>query len=386
MIKNDLAIFEDHKIRRIYDKKTDTWFFSVIDVVGALTDSTNPRRYWSDLKKQIAEQEGFSELYEKIVQLKLKAPDGKMRETDCANTESLFRIIQSIPSPKAEPFKLWLAKIGYERIQEIADPERSLNITRDNRSKQGCTYDDIPDFYKVYCERELVSLYTAHMLWLDINPDGFDDQEEYHRYLRERGLYQEAIEITIKIQHTTKDSKELEIISTALAFSPKMQHTIENNIFYDANGIPIVHSVNLLKFVLWTEKKNYRRPFPKKLAIMIKEFHNVVDFRLENERLKAKNIKLEDELKIPNGKRLTTYQKLVMAALAKAYGKESLIQSFRTADNPISNKEVDKSTNTKLTYNKLTQELNDAIGFNLNQETIKEVIEDSIKHIPKVKK
>jgi hypothetical protein len=137
MMKNDLAIFEDHKIRRIYDKKSDTWFFSVVDVVGALTDSTNPRRYWSDLKKQIAEQEGFSELYEKIVQLKLKAPDGKMRETDCANTESLFRIIQSIPSPKAEPFKLWLAKVGYERIQEIADPERSLNRARDNWRNQG---------------------------------------------------------------------------------------------------------------------------------------------------------------------------------------------------------------------------------------------------------
>lgn len=136
-MKNDLAIFEDHKIRRIYDKKSDTWFFSVVDVVGALTDSTNPRRYWSDLKKQIAEQEGFSELYEKIVQLKLKAPDGKMRETDCANTESLFRIIQSIPSPKAEPFKLWLAKVGYERIQEIADPERSLNRARDNWRNQG---------------------------------------------------------------------------------------------------------------------------------------------------------------------------------------------------------------------------------------------------------
>jgi len=255
------------------------------------------------------------------------------------------------------------------------------------------TYDDIPDFYKVYYERELVSLYTAHMLWLDINPDGFDDQEEYHRYLKERGLYQEAIEITIKIQHSTKDSKELEIISTALAFSPKMQHAIENNIFYDANGIPIVDSVNLLKFVLWTEKKNYQHPFPKKLASIIKEFHNVPDFKLENERLKnelsdvkAKNIKLEDELKIPSGKRSTSYQKVVLAALAKAYTKELLIQSFNTADNPISNKELDKSTNTKLTYNKLTQELNDAIGFNLNQETIKEVIEDSIKHIPKVKK
>ena len=137
MTENNLTIFEDHKIRRTYDKKTETWFFSVVDIVSALTDSTNSRRYWSDLKKQLTEQEGFSEVYEKIVQLKLKAPDGKMRETDCANTESLFRIIQSIPSPKAEPFKLWLAKVGYERVQEIADPEKSLNRARENWKKHG---------------------------------------------------------------------------------------------------------------------------------------------------------------------------------------------------------------------------------------------------------
>ena len=137
MIENDLTIFEDHKIRRTYDKKSDTWFFSVVDVIGALTNSNNPRRYWSDLKKQITQQEGFSELYEKIVQLKLKASDGKRYLTDCTNTESLFRIIQSIPSPKAEPFKQWLAKVGYERIQEITDPEKSLNRARDNWTKQG---------------------------------------------------------------------------------------------------------------------------------------------------------------------------------------------------------------------------------------------------------
>ncbi|WP_322777284.1 BRO-N domain-containing protein [Candidatus Megaera venefica] len=137
MTENNLTIFEDHKIRRTYDKKTETWFFSVVDIVSALTDSTNSRRYWSDLKKQLTEQEGFSEVYEKIVQLKLKAPDGKMRETDCANTESLFRIIQSIPSPKAEPFKRWLAKVGYERVQEIADPEKSLNRARENWKKHG---------------------------------------------------------------------------------------------------------------------------------------------------------------------------------------------------------------------------------------------------------
>jgi hypothetical protein len=137
MTENNLTIFEDHKIRRTYDKKTETWFFSVVDIVSALTDSTNSRRYWSDLKKQLTEQEGFSEVYEKIVQLKLKAPDGKMRETDCANTESLFRIIQSIPSPKAEPLKRWLAKVGYERVQEIADPEKSLNRARKNWKKHG---------------------------------------------------------------------------------------------------------------------------------------------------------------------------------------------------------------------------------------------------------
>ena len=137
MTENNLTIFEDHKIRRTYDKKSDTWFFSVVDVVGALTDSANPRRYWSDLKKQLTEQEGFSELYGKIVQLKLKASDGKRYMTDCASTESLFRIIQSIPSPKAEPFKRWLAKVGYERIQEIADPERSINRARDNWKKHG---------------------------------------------------------------------------------------------------------------------------------------------------------------------------------------------------------------------------------------------------------
>jgi hypothetical protein len=135
MTKNDLAIFEDHKIRRIYDKKSDTWFFSVVDVVGALTDSTNAGAYWRKLKQRLT-QEG-SEVVTFCHGLKLKASDGKKYLTDCANTESLFRIIQSIPSPKAEPFKLWLAKVGYERIQEIADPERSINRARSNWKKLG---------------------------------------------------------------------------------------------------------------------------------------------------------------------------------------------------------------------------------------------------------
>jgi prophage antirepressor-like protein len=116
-----IVLFKEQKIRRTWHQ--EEWWFSIIDIVNALTDSKNARRYWSDLKGKISEEEGYIELYEKIVQLKLPAPDEKMRATDCANTESLLRIIQSIPSPKAEPFKRWLAKVGMERIQEIENPE-----------------------------------------------------------------------------------------------------------------------------------------------------------------------------------------------------------------------------------------------------------------------
>ncbi len=100
----------------------EAWWFSIIDVIEALTNSVNPRDYWYKMKIGVKDEEG-SELSTFCRQLKLKAPDEKMRETDCANTEGIFRIIQSIPSPKAEPFKRWLAKVGYERIQEIEDPE-----------------------------------------------------------------------------------------------------------------------------------------------------------------------------------------------------------------------------------------------------------------------
>jgi len=117
--KNKLVVFQDKKIRRIW--YNNEWYFSVIDVVQVLTDSNNPRNYWSMLKKR--EQDAGIELSTNCVQLKLEAPDGKLRETDCANTKYMFRIIQSIPSPKAEPFKLWLAQVGYERIEEIENPE-----------------------------------------------------------------------------------------------------------------------------------------------------------------------------------------------------------------------------------------------------------------------
>ena len=119
-----ITIFEGNKIRRYWDDEKEQWYFSVIDIVMTLTDSSIPRRYWSDLKNKL-KTEG-SQVYEKIVQLKFIANDGKCYFSDAADTETMFRIIQSIPSPKAEPFKLWLARVGYERVEESEDPEKAI--------------------------------------------------------------------------------------------------------------------------------------------------------------------------------------------------------------------------------------------------------------------
>ncbi len=118
-------LFEDKEIRSIWDKDKEDYYFSVVDVIAALTDSRNPRNYWNMLKSRLI-NEG-SELYTNCVQLKLRAKDGKPRETDTLDTEGIFRLIESVPSPKAEPFKLWLAKLGKERIDEVFDPEIAAN-------------------------------------------------------------------------------------------------------------------------------------------------------------------------------------------------------------------------------------------------------------------
>jgi prophage antirepressor-like protein len=109
---NSLKLFEQKQVRSIWISEEEKWYFSIVDVVAILTESSNRRRYWSDLKILLVEKEGFFELYEKIVQLKRESSDGKKYETDCASTEGILRIIQSIPSPKAEPFKRWPAKAG----------------------------------------------------------------------------------------------------------------------------------------------------------------------------------------------------------------------------------------------------------------------------------
>lgn len=136
---NDVKLFEGNRIRSIWNNEKEAWYFSIIDVVNVLTDSKNSRRYWSDLKRKMKEEEGADQLYENIVQLKLKAPDGKMRETDVADMQGLFRIIQSIPSPKAEPFKMWLAEVGKERVDETIDPELTIDRALETYLKKGYT-------------------------------------------------------------------------------------------------------------------------------------------------------------------------------------------------------------------------------------------------------
>jgi hypothetical protein len=123
--KKKIAIFKKQKIRRVWDEKKEIWYFSVIDIISALVVSKDPRKYWNKLAQRLREE--GSEVVTKCHQLKMEAPDGKMRLTDVADTETILRLIQSIPSPKAEPLKIWLAKVGYERIEETEDPELAFN-------------------------------------------------------------------------------------------------------------------------------------------------------------------------------------------------------------------------------------------------------------------
>lgn len=214
MTENNLTIFEDHKIRRTYDKKTETWFFSVVDIVGALTDSKDSGAYWRKLKQRLNEE--GSEVVTFCHGLKLAASDGKKYTTDCANTEALFRIIQSIPSPKAEPFKLWLAKVGYERVQEIADPEKSLNRARENWKKHGRS--------KQWIQQRMLGQETRNKLtdyWKDHN---INEGDEYATLTSI--IHQEWSGVSVKKHKDLKGLKshnlrdhmtEAELIFTALA-------------------------------------------------------------------------------------------------------------------------------------------------------------------------
>jgi hypothetical protein len=164
-----IAVFRGKQIRKVIHQ--DEWYFSIIDIIDALTDSSNPRRYWSDLKQKLIDNEGFSQLYEKIVQLKMASSDGKNYLTDTADTETIFRIIQSVPSPKAEPFKRWLAKVGYERIQEIEDPELATKRSRAIYKAKGYPED--------WIERRMRGIAIREQLTNEWDKRGVKEEKEY---------------------------------------------------------------------------------------------------------------------------------------------------------------------------------------------------------------
>ena len=167
--ENKIQLFQKQAVRTEWDEEKELWYFSVIDVIDVLSNSNNPRRYWSDLKRKLS-KEG-SEVYDKIVQLKMTAPDGKLRNTDCFSTENLLRIIQSIPSPNAEPFKLWLAKVGYERIEETEDPELAFDRAMETYLAKG--------YSKEWINQRLKSIEVRKELTDEWNDRGMKEGLEY---------------------------------------------------------------------------------------------------------------------------------------------------------------------------------------------------------------
>ena len=161
-MSDDIKMFEGSQIRSVWDNEREEWYFSIVDVVGSLTESNNPRDYWYRVKKRMSEEEK-SELSTICRQLKLKAPDGKMRLTDVADMQGIFRIIQSVPSPKAEPFKMWLAEVGKERIDEIIDPELTIDRALEGYARKGYSREWINQrLQAIQVRKELIDTWQDH--------------------------------------------------------------------------------------------------------------------------------------------------------------------------------------------------------------------------------
>jgi hypothetical protein len=210
-----VKLFEHKKVRTHWETKENQWYFSIIDVVSVLTDTSNPRDYWFKMKLRVKLEDGI-ELSTICRQLKLTATDGKMRETDCANTQNLLRIIQSIPSPKAEPFKQWLAKVGYERMQEISDPSQSIDRARENWQKLGRS--------EKWIQQRMTGQETRNKLTDYWKESGVELPDEFA--LLTNIIHQEWTGLTVKKHKDLKGLKsqnlrdhmsEAELIFTALA-------------------------------------------------------------------------------------------------------------------------------------------------------------------------
>lgn len=167
--ENSVILFNQKIVRRKWDSNKELWYFSIIDIVEILTDSITPRRYWSDLKIKLKEE--GSEVYDKIVQLKIVAQDGKMRNTDCFSTEDILRLIQSIPSPKAEPFKVWLAQVGYQRVEETEDPELAFDRAMKTYLQKG--------YSKEWVNQRLKSIEVRKELTDEWQETGMKEGKEY---------------------------------------------------------------------------------------------------------------------------------------------------------------------------------------------------------------
>lgn len=212
---SNIKLFESKQVRSHWDEKEEQWYFSIIDVIEILTESQRPRKYWSDLKKKLL-QEGFEQLSEKIGQLKMEASDGKKYLTDVADVKTLLRIIQSIPSPKAEPFKQWLAKVGYERMQEISDPSQSIDRARENWQKLGRS--------EKWIQQRMTGQETRNKLTDYWKESGVEKSDEF-AFLTNI-IHQEWTGLTVKKHKNLKGLKsqnlrdhmsEAELIFTALA-------------------------------------------------------------------------------------------------------------------------------------------------------------------------
>jgi len=216
-MNDTLAVFDNFKIRRFYNEETEIWLFSVVDIIAALTEQTEHKKaqsYWTTLKNRLKEE--GSEVVTKCDQLRLKASDGKKYLTDVASPETLLRLIQSVPSPKAEPIKLWLAKVGYERMQDMADPARSLDRARETWQKYGRS--------KKWIQQRMMGQETRNKLtdyWKD-----HDIKKEKEYAILTSIIHQEWTNLTVKEHKNIKGLKtqnlrdhmsEAELIFTALA-------------------------------------------------------------------------------------------------------------------------------------------------------------------------
>ena len=229
-ISTKIVLFQGQKVRKIFHD--NQWWFSVIDVIAVLTDSENPRDYWYKMKIR-EKEEADVQLSTICLQLKLPAPDGKLRETDCANTESIFRIIQSVPSPKAEPFKRWLAKVGKERLDEIENPELGMQRTKDLYEKK--------DYPKEWIEKRLRGIAVRQRLTDEWDNRGAQDELDYAILTNEimQGAFEMDVEKYKKYKNLKRENlrdhmTDLELIISMLGEAATTKITQDR----DSVGVP----------------------------------------------------------------------------------------------------------------------------------------------------